>query len=95
MKNECFSSLMNIERLLSPPEVDKTFYDQMENDSGDDLDDDRCYQLEIDQLKRENNFLMKKIGELMKKTQQIHQKDRRKSCAPANIKPPSKIYEQK
>lgn len=36
------------------------------NDSSE-LDEDKCYLLEIEQLKRENNFLKRKIAELNKK----------------------------
>ncbi len=37
------------------------------SDNSSELDEDKCYLLEIEQLKRENNFLKKKIAELNKK----------------------------
>lgn len=38
------------------------------DDSQDDIEDDRCFQMEIDQLKRQNNFLKKKLAELSKRS---------------------------
>ena len=37
------------------------------SDSSDELDEEKCYLMEIEQLKRENNFLRKKLEETNKK----------------------------
>lgn len=43
-------------------EAFNTKFEHSFEDSEDDIDEDRCYLMEIEQLKRENNFLKKKIA---------------------------------
>jgi hypothetical protein len=52
--------------------------------------------MEIDQLKRENNFLRKKIAELTKEDQDRHvQSAKKRAKDSSNFKPSPKIYEKK
>jgi hypothetical protein len=60
-------------------------------DSESDIDEDRCYLMEIEQLKRENNFLKKKIAELNKRHPALTSFLPKRKSLPANVKPPESI----
>jgi hypothetical protein len=49
--------------------------------------------MEIEQLKRENNFLKKKITELTMRTPAL-KAPKKRSSLPAHLKPPSKLTDQ-
>jgi FtsZ-binding cell division protein ZapB len=55
------------------------------------LDEDRCYLMEIEQLKRENNFLKKKIAELSKRHPALTTNNPKRKSLPSHIKPPEHI----
>jgi hypothetical protein len=61
------------------------------DDSEDEIDEDRCYLMEIEQLKRENNFLKKKIAELSKRHPALGGMITKRKSLPAHIKPPESI----
>jgi FtsZ-binding cell division protein ZapB len=55
------------------------------------LDEDRCYLMEIEQLKRENNFLKKKIAELSKRHPALTPTNSKRKSFPSHIKPAEHI----
>jgi hypothetical protein len=65
--------------------------EQSYSDSEDEIDEDRCYLMEIEQLKRENNFLKKKIAELNKRHPALGNFLPKKKALPAHIKPAESI----
>lgn len=63
-------------------------FDHSYDDSEDAIDEDRCFQMEIDQLKRENSFLKKKIAELTRPTPARPSPRPRQSRLPPHAPPP-------
>jgi hypothetical protein len=62
MENHSLEHTCTEPPLLPLLESLSTRFEHSFDDSEEELDEDRCYLMEIEQLKRENNFLKKKLA---------------------------------
>lgn len=93
MENQAVRGLSYSEAPLIPllESFNTHFEHSFEEDDEEELDEDRCYLMEIEQLKRENNFLKKKLAELSKRHTALSPAQPKRRSLPAHIKPPEHI----